>query len=508
MPLSLLPLATLLLSFLCFYFLLRFIYSLFWAPWKLQLHFQRQGLRGPPRHPIFGNSGEIRDLIARAQSEPLAAGFGHEIMERVMPHYYHWSRRYGKTFVYWFGLKPRIALADPDLIKEVLVNASGCFEKVGFNPLSGQLFGQGLVGLKGDKWARHRRIANSAFNMERVKGWVPEITASTRNMLEKWERNGLDGHEFEIEVHKELHNLTADIISRTAFGSNYEEGKLVFQLQEEQMLLVSQAIRSVYIPGFRFIPTKKNRRRWILEKKIRESLRKLIEINGEVSQSSKNLLGLMTFTNRNQEEGERIGIEEIIDECKTFYFAGKETSANLMTWVLLLLGLHQEWQTRARGEVVRVCGSHSSPTIESLTLLKLIGMIIDESLRLYPPAVMLMRQSCKDVKLGAMVIPANTQLYLPMTAIHHDTKLWGEDAEKFNPFRFSETRKHFAAFFPFGLGPRICVGQNLATVEVKIVLAMILQRFSFIFSPSYVHAPMQLLTLQPQYGAQILFHKI
>lgn len=135
-------------------------------------------------------------------------------------------------------------------------------------------------------------------------------------------------------------------------------------------------------------------------------------------------------------------------------------------------------------------------------------MIINESLRLYPLAVMLMRQSCKDVKLGAMVIPANTQLYLPVTAIHHEMKLWGEDAEKFNPLRFAETRKHLVAFLPFGLGPRICVGQNLATVEAKLVLAMILQRFSFVISPSYVHAPMQLLTLQPQYGAQVLFHKI
>lgn len=113
----------------------------------------------------------------------------------------------------------------------------------------------------------------------------------------------------------------------------------------------------------------------MLEKKIRESLRKLIEMNGEASQSTKNLLGLMISANRNQEEGERIGIEEIIDECKTFYFAGKETSANLMTWVLLLLGLHQEWQTRAREEVFRVCGSHFPPAIDSLNNLKLVSLI-------------------------------------------------------------------------------------------------------------------------------------
>ncbi|KAL3840315.1 hypothetical protein ACJIZ3_024906 [Penstemon smallii] len=503
-------LALFIFFFLPLIWLSYFLHKIVWIPLKIQNHFRKQGVTGPSYRPMFGNTAEIRRLmIAKAESTPLSH-ITHDIAHRVMPHYCNWSTVYGKNFLYWFGPKPRLAIADPEMIKDILVNSNGLFHKIRFNPVSKLLLGDGLIALEGQKWAVHRRITSQAFNMEIIKGWVPEIVTSTEKMLQKWEEKekGRERSDFELDVHKELQELSADIISRTAFGSSFEEGKHIFELQEKQVSLVLEALRSVYIPGFsghRFLPTKKNKLRRKLDQETRQSIRTLIEKSSKSEGDPKALLTLLMSPYKNEDgKEERLDVEEIINECKTFYFAGKETTANLLTWTLFLLASHQEWQCRAREEVF----DKGMPTAENLPDFKLINMVMNETLRLYPPAVAILRQTSENIKLRSLDIPANTQFYVAMTAVHHDTNIWGEDANDFNPLRFSEPRKHLASFFPFGLGPRICVGQNLAVVEVKIVLAMILQRYSFVISPSYVHAPMQSLTLQPQYGVQLLFSKI
>lgn len=500
------------LVFFLFLFLLifRFVYTNLWIPWRLQSHFNRLRLTGP-RYRIFtGNSSEVTRLTAEAKSKPIPSGDNnpHEFVHRVAPHYHNWSRAYGKTFLYWFGTKPVVATSDPKLIREALKIKS--FDRIGHNPLSKLLYAQGLPGLRGDQWAFHRRIAVQAFTMDKVKRWVPQMVASTLMFLEKWEemRNGEE--EVELDVHKEIHSLSAHMLSRTAFGNNVEEGKRIFALQERMMRLFYLVRWSIYIPGYRFLPSKTNREIWSIEKQIRGSILGLIEKNKtrDAEIAGTLLQAFMSpYVNQNGQE-EKLGIEEVIDECKTFYFAAKETTGDLMTWVLVLLAMHQEWQSIAREEVIRVLGPNGLPTPDILQDLKTLGMIINETLRLYPPAMTLNRDTLRKAKLGSLEIPEGTQLYLSVVAMHHDREAWGEDAEEFNPGRFEDTRKESALLVPFGLGVRTCVGQNLAVVEAKTVLATILRHYSFRLSPSYVHAPVLFVTLQPQKGAHLLFSRI
>ena len=140
-----------------------------------------------------------------------------------------------------------------------------------------------------------------------------------------------------------------------------------------------------------------------------------------------------------------------------------------------------------------------------------MSLIINESLRLYPPANVMSRQVEREVRLGKLNLPANIYLHIPVLALHHDPEIWGEDVHLFKPERFSEgvakaTKDNMAAFLPFGMGPRTCLGFNFAIIEAKIALTMILQRYSFTLSPAYVHSPVQILSNRPQYGLQIILN--
>ncbi|CAI9116705.1 OLC1v1017931C2 [Oldenlandia corymbosa var. corymbosa] len=479
---------------------IKFIYSTIWIPYKIQRHFYKQGIKGPGYLPIYGNSVEFKGEFDQSYSKKPMGYFSHDIVHRVDPCYHKWTAMYGKTLLFWHGSTPKLVLAQPEMLKEVYLNKSGHVVKVKFPPLAEQLFGKGLIDLHGEKWSVHRKIANPAFVMDRVKSWIPEVVDSAQKVLKKWEDETRERYEIEVDVLKEFHFLSAEILSKTAFGSNFEEGKHIFELQDQQAALTLQALRTVYIPGLRFLPTRDNRKRWNVEKETRQLIRKLIERDRREGGNSKCLLSFLLNGG--------LPVDEVIDECQTFYFAGKEAVAIFLSWTLLLLALHPEWQTKAREEVFRVCKDDEIPNGDILNDLKIVNLILNESLRLYPPVPAVVREASKDINVGNLDVPACTQFYLPIAAVHHDTEIWGADANDFNPQRFAEPRKHLASFFPFSLGSRICIGHNFAIMEGKIILALILKQFTFQLSPTYVHAPVTFLTVTPQFGAQILFKRI
>ncbi|KAJ0112780.1 hypothetical protein Patl1_02326 [Pistacia atlantica] len=255
-------------------------------------------------------------------------------------------------------------------------------------------------------------------------------------------------------------------------------------------------------------------------REVRTILRGIIEkrekaiLMGNTS-DKEDLLDLLLKSNlselqENQNSNAGMTTEDVFEECRLFYFAGQETTANLLTWTMIVLSMHINWQERAREEVLQILGKNK-PTFDDLSHLKIVNMILHEVLRLYPPTSLL-RSIVKETKLGDFCLPAGIELFMPMHLVHRDPEQWGEDATEFNPQRFSEgmskASKDQVSYFPFGYGPRICIGQNFAMLEAKLALSQILQHFSFELSPTYTHAPSIVLTLQPQYGAQIIMHKL
>ncbi|KAL5228090.1 hypothetical protein ABZP36_016355 [Zizania latifolia] len=477
-----------------------------------------QGLRGTAfRFP----AGDLRENGRRSQearAKPMPPC--HDVVPRIVPFLHDIVKEHGKVCITWFGTMPRVVIAEPELVRDILSNKFGHFEKFTFKRL-GKLLALGLASYDGEKWARHRRILNPAFHLEKLKRMLPAFSTCCSELIGRWDNDlaGSDGP-FEVDIWKEFQNLTGDVISRTAFGSSFIEGRRIFQLQGEQADRIMKAIQCLYIPGYLFFPTENNRRmkeisretngliRGIVEKRIRA-----IE-NGELA--GDDLLGLMLKSNMDSGEPSssslRMSTEDVIEECKLFYFAGMETTSVLLTWTVVVLGMHPDWQDRAREEVLTAFG-HDKPNFDGLSRLKTVTMILYEVLRLYPPAISLNRKTFKEIQIGGVTYPAGVAIELPIILIHHNTEVWGKDAQEFRPERFAEgiskaTNGDQPAFFPFGWGPRICIGQSFAMLEAKMALCMILQNFEFRLSPSYIHAPYADVVLHPQHGAQVMLERL
>ncbi|KAK7272632.1 hypothetical protein RJT34_29352 [Clitoria ternatea] len=487
-------------------------------PKRLEKLLRDQGLRGNPYRLLLGDSKELQEMRKQALSKPMI-NLSHDIAPRVFPYFQHSINEHGKNSFIWLGPTPRVTITDPELIKDIL-NKMFDFTKVSTNPLV-KLLAPGLVRYEGGKWSKHRRIINPAFNIEKLKNMLPLFIKCCDDVISKWEGMvPLDGS-CEIDVWPFLQNLASDVISRTAFGSSYEEGRKIFQLLKVQAALTMNVLMKVYIPGWRFIPTPTHRKMKEIDRDIKASLKEMInkrEKALKMGESAKNdLLGILLESNHNEVQAHKnnknvgMNLDDVIKECKLFYFAGQETTSSLLVWTIVLLSKYPDWQARARDEVLQVFGNQK-PNFDGLSHLKIVTMILYEVLRLYPPVLGLARKIPKDIKLGNLSLPAGVQVSLPTILVHHDCELWGDDAKEFNPTRFSEgvlkATNGKVSFFPFGGGPRICIGQNFSLLEAKIALSMILQRFLFGLSSTYTHAPTTVITLQPQYGAHVILRKV
>ncbi|XP_076890920.1 cytochrome P450 CYP72A219-like [Bidens hawaiensis] len=455
-------------------------------------------------------------MVNEAYAKPI--NLNDDIVPRVLSFAHKVVATYGKNCFTWAGPIPIVHTTDPSMIKEILGNYQDFQKPRGGNPLA-RLLVKGLVDVEGDQWVKHRKIINPSFHVEKLKHMVPAFYVSCDEMINKWEEALKEESSCEMNVWPHLQTMAADVISRTTFGSSYVEGKKMFELQRKLAELLLTATRSIYIPGSQFLPTKSNKRIKAIAHEVNFLVKGIIDKRvaemKEGKDSNEDLLGILLDSNykeikRHGNNKFGLSIDDVIEECKVFYFAGQETTANLLVWTMILLGQHTNWQDRARDEVLNVFGDRK-PNIDGLNQLKVINMIFLEVLRLYPPVVAMTQMTNKETRLGNINLPGGAVIVLHTMLSHHDPEIWGDDAKEFKPERFSQgvskVTKGQTTFIPFGGGPRVCIGQNFAMLEAKLALVMILRRFSFEVSPSYSHAPHTIITLQPQFGAHLTLHK-
>ncbi|CDY12618.1 BnaA02g12860D [Brassica napus] len=507
--------------------ILRVLYNFIWCyyltPRRIKKLMERQGITGPNPRFLTGNIIDISKMVSYSVSDHCSS-IHHNIVPRLLPHYVAWSKQYGtypgptfldvrwKRFIVWNGTEPRLCLTETEMIKELLTKHNSVTGKSWLQQQGTKGFiGRGLLMANGEAWHHQRHLAAPAFTRDRLKGYAKHMVECTRVMAGKLRKEVKEsgGDDKEVEIGEEMRRLTADIISRTEFGSSYDKGKELFSLLTVLQRLCAQSTRHLCFPGSRFLPSKYNREIKSLKTDVERLLMEIIESrkdNVEIGRSisyGDDLLGLLL--NQMDRNKNNLNVQIIMDECKTFFFTGHETTSLLLTWTLMLLAHNPTWQEKVRHEVRQVCGQDGIPSVEQLSSLTSLNKVINESLRLYPPATLLPRMAFEDIKLGDLIIPKGLSIWIPVLAIHHSKELWGEDATEFNPERFSS--RNFASsrhFMPFAAGPRNCIGQNFAMMEAKLILAMLVSKFSFTISENYRHAPIVVLTIKPKYGVQLI----
>ncbi|CAL4901337.1 unnamed protein product [Urochloa decumbens] len=495
-------------------------------PRRVAEEFRRQGIDGPP--PSSFLSGNLPEMQARAAAAAVAEAGGRDFekegfddyCKRIFPYFEKWRKAYGETYLYWLRRRPALYVTDPELIREIgrcvsLDLGKPTYLQKGQEPL----FGRGVLKANGAEWHRQRKLIAPEFYMAKVRAMVPLMVDAAQPLLRSWDAacaaaDAAGGAAAEIEVDDGIRSFSFDVISRACFGGDYSRGREIFLRLRALSGLMSETSVIFTIPSLRHLPTDKNRRIWRLTHEIRSLILQLADERRRsppAASSAPDFLGSIIENSRGQPRAD----DFVVDNCKNIYFAGHETSAVTATWCLMLLAAHPDWQDRARAEVLDVLSAGSgSPDFDAVARMRTVHAVVLETLRLFPPSSFVVREAFRDMQLGTKLrAPKGTYLFVPVSTMHHDAAIWGPTARRFDPGRFQDgvaaaCKQHPQAFMPFGLGARTCLGQNLALVEVKALVALVLSRFAVALSPEYRHAPAFRFIIEPEFGLRLLVRRL
>ena len=384
----------------------------------------------------------------------------------------------------------------PDLIEEVLVGHPRRYFKGRVLRANRHVFGEGLLTSEGDFWLRQRRLVQPAFHRPRIAAYAETMVEYAQRLMESWRAGE------ERDVHQEMMKLTLQIVAKTLFNADVtRDASDVGKSLELLLELGADFRRTLFVPHW--VPTLTNLRIKREIAFIENILYRIINERRASGRDTGDLLSMLLHVQ--DEDGSRMTDKQLRDETITLFLAGHETTASSLSWTWWLLAQNPRVEAKLHAELDEALGGRA-PSMDDLGRLPYTASVITESMRLYPPAWGLARVVVEDHELGGYPLRKGMGVAMAQWVVHRDTR-WYDTPEEFRPERwegdFAKRIPRFA-YFPFGGGPRQCIGNNFALMEATLILATVAQKYRLRLVPDHPVVPLASITLRPRYGVRVM----
>ena len=415
-----------------------------------------------------------------------------------LPFFQNLAAQYGDISYFRLGPQEAFFLNHPEYIKDVLVTNHQNFHKGLALQRAKRLLGEGLLTSEGEFHRRQRRLAQPAFHRARIASYAGVMTAYAAETRERWR----DGET--LDMSEEMMQLTLGIVGKTLFAAD-----VVSEAQQvgEAMTVVMDLFNTITIPFFELLqrlPLPQLRRFDNARVRLDAIIYRLIEERRRSGEDRGDLLSMLLLAQDTEGDGGAMTDEQLRDELMTIFLAGHETTANALTWTWYLLSQNPAAETKLHDEIDRVL-ERRLPTFEDVAQLKYTEMVLAESMRLYPPAWAIGRLAMNESEIGGYVVPKKSLVLMSQFVMHRDPRYFPEPL-RFDPDRWTagsrEARPQFS-YFPFGGGPRRCIGEGFAWMEGILLIAALAQHWQMRLAPNHPVALKPVITLRPKHGMRM-----
>jgi cytochrome P450 len=408
------------------------------------------------------------------------------------------ARDYGDIAYLKFGPQGIYLFNNPDYVKDVLVTNNRNFVKSRGLEMAKKFLGEGLLTSEGEFHRRQRRLAQPAFHHRRINAYATVMASYTERAQTRWQ-NGET-----LDISQEMMRLTLAIVGKTLFDADVEaEAGEIGQALTDIMQLFDR-ITSPFTWLLEKLPLPSNYRFAKAKLRLDQTIYRIINERRTTGEDRGDLLSMLLLAQDEEGDGTGMTNEQLRDEAMTIFLAGHETTANALTWTWYLLSQHPDVEAKLHAEIDSVLKGNL-PTAEDVARLRYTEMVFAEAMRLYPPAWLIGRRALNDYQVDKYTLPARSIILMSPYVMQHDARYYPEP-EKFDPERWKpgakEARPKFS-YFPFGGGPRVCIGEPFAWMEGVLLISTIAQKWKMRLAAGQQIAMQPMITLRPKFGMRM-----